>query len=177
QNFEWRKAMNCLIKHSQSFVIESLVKRLIADINIYSHLLTTVDWQLLISLNNAVGERQNCQKNCLGCLEFSSMLHILSTFIHGVSSANKKSEAIVTELCRIFTVPNDLDPVVLALDLVVSPNYVKSKISAEYILLYEKYVDAVKSNISRLALDHFLPEQAKCNDTILAHVNLDQEQV
>lgn len=60
--------MNCLIKHSQSFIIESVVKRLIEDVNEYSYLLTTEDWRLLMSLDKSVGERNICQKQCLGCL-------------------------------------------------------------------------------------------------------------
>lgn len=105
------------------------------------------------------------------------MVSMLSNFINGIFSANKESEAVVAELRRIFAVPNESDPIVLALDLVVSPDYVKSKIPTESIPLYEKYVDAVKSEISRLALDHFHHKQAKCHDTILAYGNLEQEQV
>ena len=120
--------MNCLIKHSQSFVIESVVKRLIEDVNEYSYLLTTEGWRLLMSLDKSVGERKICHKQCLGCLEFARTVTMLSNFINGILSANKESEALVTELCRIFDIQDDSNPIILALDLVVSPNYVKSKI-------------------------------------------------
>ena len=93
--------MNCLIKHSQSFIIESVVKRLIEDVNEYSYLLITEDWRLLMSLDKSVGERKICQKQCLGCLEFARTVTMLSNFINGILSANKESEALVTELCRI----------------------------------------------------------------------------
>ncbi|WKV49506.1 hypothetical protein [Dickeya fangzhongdai] len=169
--------MDCLIKHSQSFVIESIVNKLIDDVNSYAHLLTTEDWRLLMNLDKAVGDRQICQNECLGCLEFARMVSMISNFMNGIRSANKESEAVVTELCRIFAVPNDSDPIVLALDLIVSPDYVKSKIPEKSIPLYDKYVDAVNGEISRLALDHFHHEQAKCHDTISAYGNLGREQV
>lgn len=169
--------MNCLIKHSFSFVIESVVKRLIEDVNDYSYLLTTEDWRLLRKLDKAIGDRKICQDECLGCLEFARMVSMFSNFINGVLSANKESESVVAELCHIFSVPNDSDPIVLALDLVVSPDYVKSKIPEKSIPPYERYVNAVKGEISRLAVDHFYHEQAKCHDAILSHRSLGQEQV
>lgn len=169
--------MNCLIKHSLGFVIESVIRRLVEDVNEYSYLLTTEDWRLLMNLDKAVGDRHSCQNECLGCLESARMVSMFSNFINGVLSANKESEVVVTELCHLFAVPNESDPIVLALDMVVSPDYVKSKIPEKSIPAYEKYVDAVKGEISRLALDHFHHEQAKCHDTILAYGNLEREQV
>ncbi|HEI8721435.1 TPA: hypothetical protein SLF58_002680 [Serratia marcescens] len=169
--------MNCLIKHSLGFVIESVVKRLIEDVNDYSHLLTTEDWRLLLSLYKAVDDRQICQNECLGCLEFARMVNMLSNFMEGVAKANKESEAVVTELCRIFAIPNDSDPIVAALDLVASPDYVKSKIPEKLIPTYDKYMDSIKGEITRLAMDHFCHEQAKCNDAIFTHGKLEREQV
>ncbi|EPF2604493.1 TPA: hypothetical protein ACXLW8_000917 [Yersinia enterocolitica] len=169
--------MNCLIKHSQSFVIESVVKRLIEDVNEYSYLLTTEDWRLLMSLDKSVGERKICNKQCLGCLEFARTVTMLSNFINGILSANKESEALVTELCRIFDIQDDSNPIILALDLVVSPDYVKSKIPEKSLPDYDIYVGKVKGEVNRLALDHFQHEQAKCNDTILAYANLEREQI
>jgi len=58
QSLSFGEKMNCLIKHSQSFIIESVVKRLIEDVNEYSYLLTTEDWRLLMSLDKSVGERK-----------------------------------------------------------------------------------------------------------------------
>ncbi|KGA43406.1 hypothetical protein L2164_13340 [Pectobacterium brasiliense] len=169
--------MNCLIKHSLSFVVESVVKRLIEDVNEYSYLLTTEDWRLLMSLDKSVGERQICQKQCLGCLECARMVAMLSSFINGILSANREAETLVTELCSIFGIPDDSDPIVLALDLVVSPDYVKSKIPEKTMPAYEAYVGKIKGEVISLALDHFQHEQAKCNDTILAYANLEQKQI
>ncbi len=169
--------MNCLIKHSLSFVIESFVKRLIDDVNEYHHLLTTEDWRLLVNLDQAVGDRQICQNECLGCLEFARMMSMFSNFLNGIVKANKENEALITELRHIFTIPKELNPIILALDLVVSPSYVKAKIPENLVLPYEEYAAAVNGEVSRLAFDHFLHEQAKCHDTILAYAKLEQEQV
>lgn len=169
--------MDCLIKHSHSFIIESLIKRLIEDINEYPHLLTTEDFQLLINLDKAVDNRKICHNECLGCLEFARMTIMLSNFFEGVSRVNEENEATITELCNIFSISKESDPVVLALELIASSDYVKSKIPEKFIPSYEKYLNAIKSEISRLALDHFCHEQAKCHDTILAYAKLEQEQV
>ncbi|HBN9817940.1 TPA: hypothetical protein L3924_001382 [Pseudomonas aeruginosa] len=169
--------MDCLIKHSLSFVIESVVKKLVDDVNGYAHLLTTEDWKLLISLDQAVSDRRICEHQCLGCLEFARTVSMFSNFNRGIFDANKEHVLVVTALRGIFNIPEKCDPITLALDLVVSPEYVKSKIPEKSIPAYEKYVDAVKGEVSRLALDHLLHEQAKCGDTILSHGNLEAEQV
>lgn len=147
--------MNCLIKHSLSFVIESFVKRLIDDVNEYHHLLTTEDWRLLVNLDQAVGDRQICQNECLGCLEFARMMSMFSNFLNGIVKANKENEGLITELRHIFTIPKELNPIILALDLVVSPSYVKAKIPENLVLPYEEYAAAVNGEVSRLALRSF----------------------
>lgn len=169
--------MNCLIKHSLSFVLESIVKRLIDNINDYSYLITTEDWRLLMELNEAVGERRICRNECLGCLEFFRMMNMFSNFENGILSANSKSEVLITELRRVFSVSDELGPIALALDLVASPGYVRLKIRKELLASYDSYVAAMDVEISRLAIDHFYHEQAKCHDAIRKHGNLGREQV
>lgn len=169
--------MNCIIKHSQSFVIASIVKRLVKNVNEYSYLMTLEDWQLMVSLDQSIGERSVCEKRCLGCIEFAGMENIFLKFIDGIVSTNNENKALVTELCNIFSIPYDYNPIVCALDLVVSPDYVKSKITEKDMPAYEIYVGKVKETIRHLALDYVQYEWARCNDTVLAHANLEREQI
>lgn len=168
--------MDCLIKHSLSFVINRMVKRMIEDINEYPHLITTQDWQLLESLDQAVEDRQICRNQCLGCLEFFRMIRMLSKFLNGVLKEYKKSEPLVTELRRIFSIHDELHPIALALDLANSDDYVRSKLPAILVQPYEEYVRSIKGEISILAMDYFHHEQAKCHDIILAYAILEEEQ-
>lgn len=169
--------MNCLLKHSHSFVIGSIIRKLIENIYEYPHLLTTEDFQLLLNLDKAVGDRGLCHNECLGCLEFTRMAKMFFNFREGVSRANKENEVIVTELCDIFSIAKGEDPIVLALELIVSSDYVKSKITEKLIPPYVTYLNAINSEVSRLAMDHFSHEQAKCFDRILTCERFEQEQV
>jgi hypothetical protein len=169
--------MDCLIKHSLSFVAKGLVKKLIEDVNTYQYLVTTEDWLLLVDLNEAVKDRRICINQCLGCLEFSRTVTMLLNFLTGIININKEYDLIITELCNLFNIPSEGDPIAMALDFVVSPQYVKSKISGESIAVYEKYVDAVKGEISRLASDYFFHEKEKCHDIIHFYGHLESEQI
>lgn len=176
-NFPTEIPMNCLIKNSLSFVMDSVVKRLIDDVNQYSYLLTTEDWQLLTNLDEAIDRNQTCENDCLGCLKYDLAMQIFHNFASRIRTANDQNKLIIEELCRIFSIPDNSDPISLALDLVFSPDYVKSKISEKLLASYDKYADEVKGTISRLAMDYSHREQAKHHDTILAHANLEQKQV
>lgn len=169
--------MDCLIKHSLSFVIDSVVKALVENANNFSHLLTTDDWKLLVDLYNAVDNGRICENQCLGCLEFARNIGMFSNFINGIASANKDYNNLLNQLRDIFKIEDAHDYVSLAIDLASSPDYVKSKISPESFATYDKYVDTVKGEISRLAVDHFMHEQAKCLDTISLYENLIEEQI
>lgn len=169
--------MDCVIKRSLSFVAKGVVKKLIDDVNTYQHLVTTEDWLLLVDLNEAVKDGRICINQCLGCLEFSITVTMLLKFHAGIIDKNKEYDLIITELCNLFNIPRGCNPITMALDLVASPQYVKSNISSESIADYEKYVDAVKGEISRLASDYFLHEQAKCNDIILSYGHLESRQI
>ncbi|WP_199934109.1 hypothetical protein [Stenotrophomonas sp. S48] len=158
-------------------MIDRLVTRLIDDVNEYSNLLETEDWRLFLSLHQAVDDKKHCQRNCQSCLEFSIMMNMLCDFFDGVQRKNEENDKLIAELHHLLGIPIASNHVSLALDLVISPSYVKEKIPANLVQPYEKYAIAIRREVSRLAMTHYLNKQNKCNLEILSHANLEQEQV
>lgn len=168
--------MDCLLKLTLSYALKDVIQRLVDDKYNYSALVRTDRWSLVGCLDSKIKKRGMCEELCLGCLEFTRVAGMFQTLTQDIIRANDDHKQLLDCLCNIFGIKEN-DPIALALDLTAAPEYVKSKISSDYIAVYEEYHTAIDGAFYSLALDHYSHEQAKCSDTLRLYGGLERQQV
>lgn len=168
--------MDCLLKYTFSCMLKGIIQKLVNDKNNYSTLVKTDEWSLVVHLNSKIQNHNMCERLCLGCLEFARVAGMFQTLNQDILVANDEHKPLLDCLCETFGI-EESDPIALALDLTVSPRYVKAIISNDYISEYDKYHTAICGAFYTLTLDHYSHEQAKCSDALMAYGSLENEQV
>lgn len=168
--------MDCLLKYTLSCTLKGIIQELVNDKISYFAMVKSDEWSLVCHLYSKIQNRSMCERLCLGCLEFARVTNMFEKLTNDIVVANQEHKALIDCLCKKFEI-EEKDPIVLALDLIASPRYVKSIISSDYISEYDKYEKEISGAFYSLALDHYSHEQAKYSDALMMHANLESEQV
>jgi hypothetical protein len=169
--------MDCLSKHSLSYIFKSIIGDLVEDFSNYCSVRESDEWKLILKLDASLENHMVCEDQCLGCLEYGIVVQYYNNFASSLIDANSKSQALVSKLCEVFALAEVDDPILLAFELTSAPSYVTKKIPVELVDDYECYVSAVSSAFAGLSLSYYNHKMMECNDTILSHSDLEQRQV
>lgn len=168
--------MDCIRKLCFSHIFTDVIKKLISDNESYVYLKGTQGWKLAMLLASEVTEHDMCERQCLGCLEYTTACTMFNNLIQEIISANSDSQLLLDKLCERFKLDTK-DPLSLALDLAAAPEYLKSKIEPDLISEYENYERRIKGAFLSLALHHYSYEQTQHSDTICSYGNLERDQI
>ncbi|CRM21998.1 hypothetical protein [Pseudomonas sp. 8 R 14] len=169
--------MDCLLKLGFSYTLKNIVQKIVDDKSCYSVLVGTDEWRLATHLDSQIQKRVMCERQCLGCLEFVRVASMFTRLTTDIVTANDEHKPLVECICKMFEIDTGVDPVVLALELISAPSYLKSKIHRDLVSDYDKYESAINGAFYSLALDHYMHEQAKCSDTVMSYGDLESKQV
>jgi len=169
--------MDCLLKFSFSYTLKNIIQKLVDNKNCYNVLVGTDEWRLAVHLDSQIQTRMMCARPCLGCLEFARVAGMFTKLTTDIVMANDEHKPLIDCICKMFGIDGEVDPVVVALDLISAPSYVKSKIHSDLVSDYDKYERAITGAFYSLALDHYIHEQAKCSDTLMSYGDLESKQI
>ena len=168
--------INCIIKLNMSYLLKTIIKKLIKDINLWHNLELAEEFMLCIELENKLNKKITCEKPCKGCLDFDLVNNIFLRFTNDIHLVNKKYKELIKTILIKMNIINIKNEVEISLNIISNPAYLKDKLENNLIAKYEEYYNEINNIITSLAANYYRQKQVELYDIILNNHHLFEKQ-
>jgi hypothetical protein len=170
-----KKKIDCTIKLAISYSLKNFLERLVINIHLWNEIKFSEEFILVHDLNKQLKTTKICEHSCMGCLDYILVNRIFGDFHTKIEETNKKYNTLLSFFVKEYNL-DIIDPIELALNLIVKPEYLEKILDTNQVVEYKEYVSDINGIIISLKLSYYHQRITELHDIVLSHGNLAQEQ-